>query len=44
MNIVGWVDLTKNGVLAQKDLNKIGAWCERIIDKSPLSDKLDIQS
>ena len=35
--VVGWVDLTKIGVLTQKDINKAGQWCEKIIAKSPLS-------
>lgn len=37
LNVVGFVDLTKIGVITQKDLNKVGAWCDRLIAKNPLS-------
>ena len=33
--LVGWVDLTKIGVLGQKDIGKIGAWCEKLVAKNP---------
>ena len=35
VDVIGWMDLTKFGVLSQKDVNKIGAWCERILAKNP---------
>jgi len=35
VDIIGWMDLTKFGVLSQKDVNKIGAWCEKILAKNP---------
>ena len=34
VNIIGWVDLTKNGVLGQKDVNRVGLWCEKLIAKN----------
>lgn len=34
---IGWVDLTKIGVLTQKDMNKVGTWCERLISRNPTS-------
>eukprot|EP00435_Cladocopium_sp_Y103_P016617 s2160_g4.t1 len=33
--IVGWVDLTKIGVLGQKDVNKVALWCEKLVAKNP---------
>lgn len=33
--LVGWVDLTKIGVLGQKDIVKVGAWCEKLVAKNP---------
>lgn len=35
VHIIGWVDLTKIGVLGQKDVNKVALWCEKIIAKNP---------
>lgn len=34
VNIIGWVDLTKNGVLGQKEVNRVGLWCEKLIAKN----------
>ena len=36
VNLIGWMDLTKLGVLGQKDVNRIGAWCEKLISKNPV--------
>ena len=33
--VIGWVDLTKIGVLGQKDVNKVGLWCEKLVAKNP---------
>ena len=35
-DVVGWVDLTKIGVLTQKDVNKVGGWCEKLVAKDPI--------
>lgn len=35
VDLIGWVDLTKNGVINQKDVSKLGVWCEKIIAKNP---------
>lgn len=35
VNVIGWMDLTKLGVLGQKDVNRVGAWCEKLISKNP---------
>jgi len=35
VDIIGWVDLTKTGVINQKDVSKLGHWCEKIIAKNP---------
>ena len=33
--VIGWMDLTKIGVLGQKDVNKVAHWCEKIVSKNP---------
>ncbi len=35
VDVIGWVDLTKFGVLNQKDVTKIGIWSEKILAKNP---------
>ena len=42
VHIVGWCDLTKVGVLTQKDINKVGAWAEKIIAKNPLGNLVNL--
>ena len=36
VNVIGWVDLTKIGVITQKDVNQVGQWCDKLIAKNPL--------
>lgn len=36
VHIVGWIDLTKIGVLTQKDIGNIGSWSEKLLAKNPL--------
>lgn len=40
IHVIGWVDFTKIGVLTQKDVNKFGAWCEKLLSKNPTSSQL----
>ena len=34
VDIIGWMDLTKFGVLTQKDINRVGAWADKLISKN----------
>lgn len=42
--IVGWVDLTKIGVLGQKDVNKVALWCEKLVAKNPTGFLTEVDS
>lgn len=42
VDIIGWLDLTKWGVLSQKDVSKAGAWCEKLLAKNPLGHHLKL--
>ena len=37
VHVVGWVDLTKIGIITQKDVTTVGQWCEKLIAKNPQS-------
>ena len=41
INVIGWLDLTKVGVLTQKDINKFGSWCEKLLAKNPTGSDLN---
>ena len=34
VDIIGWMDLTKFGVLTQKDINRVGAWADKLVSKN----------
>ena len=40
LSVIGWIDLTKVGVLTQKDCNKFAAWSEKLMSKNPTGDQL----
>lgn len=40
IQVVGWVDLTKVGVLTQKDVNKYATWSEKLLSKNPTGSEL----
>lgn len=39
--LIGWVDLSKVGVLTQKVINQVGLWCEKLVAKNPVGDLLN---
>ena len=41
IHVIGWLDLTKVGVLTQKDINKFSSWCEKLLAKNPTSSDLN---